>query len=106
MNTTENAEVSCEHCGACCRDMRVPLFEIGERNELPVNEAAHNELATFREHVNDTLLASDKDYWPCCWLNLATMQCRHYESRPAVCREFEVGGEACLRHRKNWRIDK
>ena len=105
METTKQLSITCEHCGACCRDMRVPLFEIGESDELPRTCDAVDELATFREHVNDTLLASDIDFWPCCWLNLATMACRHYASRPAVCREFEVGSDECLQHRKNWNIE-
>lgn len=32
---------------------------------------------------------------PCIWLDLITGGCRHYELRPAVCREFEVGCKSC-----------
>lgn len=37
---------------------------------------------------------------PCIWLNRVTGQCRDYEMRPPVCREFEMGGEDCLRLRR------
>lgn len=36
---------------------------------------------------------------PCLWLDPLTRRCRHYEDRPPVCREFQVGSAACHRHR-------
>jgi Fe-S-cluster containining protein len=37
---------------------------------------------------------------PCIWLNLVTGECRHYNQRPDVCREFEVGNDSCRMLRK------
>ena len=41
---------------------------------------------------------------PCCWLAPETKECRWYEYRPAICRNFEVGGEDCLRVRDQHHI--
>lgn len=49
---------------------------------------------------------SGTDGMPCVWLNRVTGRCRHYEFRPDVCREFEVGGEACLRYREKEGLDE
>jgi Fe-S-cluster containining protein len=38
---------------------------------------------------------------PCIWLK-SDGTCRHYEHRPQVCRDFEVGCKACLRFRETW----
>ena len=37
---------------------------------------------------------------PCCWLDLETKRCRHYEHRPVVCSRFEPGGEICREDRE------
>jgi len=37
---------------------------------------------------------------PCCWLDPATKECRWYEYRPAICREFWAGSKACRRWRE------
>ena len=37
---------------------------------------------------------------PCLWYDAVTRRCKHYEFRPEICREFGVGGEGCLRMRK------
>jgi Fe-S-cluster containining protein len=38
---------------------------------------------------------------PCLWLDPQTRTCRHYEHRPEVCREFEVGSADCRRWRRH-----
>ena len=32
---------------------------------------------------------------PCIWFDLQTRQCRHYEHRPRICRDFERGTPEC-----------
>jgi Fe-S-cluster containining protein len=36
---------------------------------------------------------------PCSWL--VGGQCKHYQHRPEVCRQFELGGEECLEIRRH-----
>ncbi len=33
---------------------------------------------------------------PCYWFDHKTRQCKHYEYRPRVCRDFKVGCPDCL----------
>lgn len=37
---------------------------------------------------------------PCFWLDTTTRRCKNYEHRPATCREFEPGEDACLAYRR------
>ncbi len=43
---------------------------------------------------------------PCIWLDLETRQCRHYDYRPQMCRDFEIGNPHCLRLRESQGIDR
>ena len=40
------------------------------------------------------------DEAPCCWLDLVTGTCRHYEHRPDICRDFKRDTGACRTHRE------
>jgi hypothetical protein len=55
-------------------------------------------LAYWRAYA-EGLLPDCKGDVPCIWLQ-PDGTCRHYDLRPAICREFEVGGEDCLRIRR------
>jgi Fe-S-cluster containining protein len=35
----------------------------------------------------------------CLWFDAVTRQCKHYEHRPQLCRDYELGGQACLLRR-------
>lgn len=78
----ENPEITCEGCGACCMSVGWPPFDRDEEIEsLPPAVRAD-----FRIGVKDT---------PCTWLDEETRQCRHYEYRPDVCRDYEMGEFDC-----------
>ena len=36
----------------------------------------------------------------CIWFDPQKKNCRHHEFRPQLCRDFEIGSEACLRVRR------
>lgn len=36
------------------------------------------------------------DAKPCGFFDLATRKCRHYEHRPDICIDFEMGSDDCL----------
>jgi Fe-S-cluster containining protein len=40
-----------------------------------------------------------RDREPCFWFDDNTQRCKHYEYRPVICREFEVGSTSCLVYR-------
>ncbi len=80
--------LSCDDCGACCRLHVRPPFLPQELDVAP------------RELVRDIegrCGAGDgglDEAGPCIWLTAAG-RCAHYDDRPALCREFERGGEDC-----------
>jgi Fe-S-cluster containining protein len=86
-------------CGACCEHqagLPVTWYTVIEPDApLP---------ADLRREIDDTarrwngpgMWRGPGDDAPCVWYDAATKRCRHYENRPAVCREFEVGGPECL----------
>jgi Fe-S-cluster containining protein len=81
---------SCTGCAACCRAEAQPPFLSTELDRLPPALAAG-----LSEHASGL---PGESIGPCPWLS-ADGACRHYEDRPGVCREFEMGGEECLRVR-------
>ena len=63
----------------------------------------YNFLMAAPQEARDLAYASldrDEEEVPCCWLDLQTKQCRFYEFRPDICRDFEVGSEACIGSRR------
>ena len=100
MNTDK--VTSCEDCGLCCMGQNlVPGSDTwiarlsGEDPPRIIPPELMEELDTI---VCGPCGGSGDE--PCWWLNRATGRCQHYEFRPDVCREFEVGSEACLKCRK------
>ena len=92
-------QCSCAGCGVCCMHMATPPFDTAEEAELP--DSVKADLAAVRESRRWQYLVNGTDYVPCGWFDMVSRQCRHYEHRPSVCREFEVGGTYCV----NLRID-
>lgn len=94
--------VSCAGCGKCCETqagLPVVYYRVfGTIAELP----AHLQLEIQEIYVRWYGTGSWKgpaDQSPCVWYDAEAKRCKHYEYRPDVCREFEVGGEACLRYK-------
>jgi uncharacterized protein len=104
-------------CGCCCLHLGSPpgvLFDlrgaaVAEVQGLPMEQWPLSEWG--RSLPADALAAVLAHYreprpgaaGPCCWYDAATRRCRHYESRPGACREFEPGGESCLATRSFYR---
>ena len=100
-------QVTCDGCGACCLRMGYPPFtgmynHAAKRGDpewlaLPVDLAAEARQGAVDGRGDAEL--------PCVWLDLETRRCRNYDRRPSICREFEMGSEDCLRHRRRAGID-
>ena len=43
---------------------------------------------------------------PCIWFNPETLKCNHYEHRPQMCRDFEIGNPHCRRMRLERGVDQ
>ncbi len=88
---------SCDGCGACCMQQGHPPYTEDELAGVPADLKSSIEtyLAT---------LESDDSGRPCLWLDLETRQCRHYEERPQICRDFERGSTNCTLLRWRYQI--
>lgn len=107
---------SCENCGACCRHMIYPPFWSRWPLGTPENDPEWERLLRERPDLAAEIEADYErrkaagldraDYEaPCLWYDAATARCRHYDYRPGVCAEFEVGSEECRDHRRTCGID-
>lgn len=112
--------ISCSGCGACCLHMVQPPFSPPVIDPPPGYESMGDpephweRLVAERPNVAADLKAYSQRLWkgegpedgtPCYWFDPETRGCRHYEYRPDICREFELGGEGCLRARRTYGID-
>jgi uncharacterized protein len=97
-------EQSCHGCGACCMNIGMPPFMSFDDHEFEMlPRALQRELRSQRDQWIGPAEAPFEGQ-PCPWLNLETRQCRHYEHRPFLCREFRPGSEVCLEERERMGI--
>ena len=91
--------LSCDNCGACCVAMGHPQFyrtsDNADWNRLP--EDLKREVSEHIDALTDLDIGS-----PCIWLDMKTKQCKHYDHRPQMCRDFEIGNPHCLRMRESY----
>ena len=55
------------------------------------------------EEIDDRFLGLARGQEPqaqCLWYDAEMKRCRHYEWRPQICRDYELGGTACLLRRQ------
>lgn len=81
--------LSCERCALCCREQTEPPYLPTELDVLP------RELRRQIEQQQADPQTGGSKPAGCYWLG-PDGKCLHYEQRPLVCREFEMGGEDCL----------
>ncbi|MCA9115255.1 MAG: YkgJ family cysteine cluster protein [Planctomycetaceae bacterium] len=92
---------TCDGCGVCCEGIGSPVVlyasRPGELNPHPFRPAGlpASLLAEIDSHFAG-LRRGEEPQERCLWFDSATRRCRHYEWRPPICREFELGGAACL----------
>lgn len=85
--------------------MRTPPHDPMELAELPANlrDEIDNWTGTGDKPASprfDLSSVMNGGNIPCLWLDLTTGQCKNYEHRPAVCRDFDVGCISCRMLRK------
>ncbi len=95
---TELPILDCDDCSACCMNVGHPHFWrfSADPHWQALPQALKEQVNTYIESLQEDDLGQ-----PCIWLDLETRRCQHYEHRPQMCRDFEVGGEHCRRLRKN-----
>lgn len=110
--------LTCDGCGVCCLHMRSPPHMV-----YTTKDGAHSSMGGLAQDDYDRLMAApeearqirlaglldplDKrpDHSPCSWLDQNTLKCRFYEFRPDICRDFEVGCDACHGHREFYGLE-
>lgn len=87
--------LTCDDCGVCCMQIGTPPYT-GIDGDVPPPWLEWN--------VNRHCDRLDRRL-PCIWYDLKTRRCQHYEHRPQICRDFEVGCFDCLEFRRDHKID-
>jgi Fe-S-cluster containining protein len=93
-------KITCDDCGKCCSGQAyLPLagnlLDNDQRRDLGW-EIVVLPIA-LQEELERGLAANPRFEGTCVWFDPETKGCRHYELRPSTCREFEMGGEDCVR---------
>lgn len=89
--------VDCTTCGGkCCSRIRTPPFvrSLKEGDRFEDDEIWDQLTATQKAEIDRHIMSDAPDDSPCLWLRDG--RCQHYEQRPSICRDFEMGGEECL----------
>jgi Fe-S-cluster containining protein len=85
----------CQNCCACCQFCGEPPFATqAEYDNLPND--LRNELDThYAGIVANGLFSRGVLKLPCLWLDVENQLCLHYDYRPLICSNFEIGGTDC-----------
>lgn len=84
---------TCDDCGVCCLEIGSPPFLGFELESLPQDLR----IEVFKQ---ESLGDREGSGQPCYWYDQVTRKCKHYEHRPMICRDFEIGSEFCLAYRE------
>ncbi|GHA79199.1 YkgJ family cysteine cluster protein [Cognatilysobacter bugurensis] len=84
-------DVECSACDAVCCRLTVVLLP-GDRVPEHLTELTDEGLP---------VMARDEDGW-CVAIDSARMCCSIYETRPAICRKFAMGGPYCREVREEY----
>jgi Fe-S-cluster containining protein len=92
--------LTCDHCGACCMHIAAPPYTYDELVEMvdqhpDAYTELYPDLCTAIDRRDMTVAMGDTDEIPCGFFDEKSCQCKHYDHRPAICREFEPGCEPC-----------
>jgi Fe-S-cluster containining protein len=109
-------QVTCEGCGVCCMVVRTPPFCVIWEGDVPTaidqTEESLEEVrmalavpAAMRKVLSKhSIFEVLQEESPCIWFDMATKKCKHYDLRPPICRDFEMGSRFCLEHRERFGI--
>lgn len=100
---------SCSDCGLCCQGIGSPAMLLRSMPRLrgphPYRRAGFpQELADELDRHFLGLQRGQEPQEQCLWYDDQTKSCRHYEWRPQICHDYELGGQECLTLRAKHRI--
>lgn len=100
--------LSCEGCGACCREQGAPPDYVALRMNphFATDPSFGDDLARFRDMTGEPLRLLDQylderqagrrsENGVCVWFDTAKGNCRFYDLRPSTCRVFELDSPGC-----------
>ncbi|MGE5195593.1 MAG: YkgJ family cysteine cluster protein [Deltaproteobacteria bacterium] len=96
---------ACSDCGLCCEGIGSPVAVYATRPGLEARHPFRPEglppelIREIDEHFLG-LFRGQEPQEQCLWFDPVARCCRHYEWRPQVCRDYELGGPACLSLRR------
>jgi Fe-S-cluster containining protein len=96
---------TCESCGLCCEKIGSPVLIYATRAGLPEphpfrpTDIPQRLVDEIDAHFSG-LFRGQEPQRACLWFDSAARRCGHYEWRPQVCRDYELGGPACLIERR------
>lgn len=95
----------CEGCGLCCEGIGSPvLLYATTRHDIQPHPfrppGLPEELVREIDERFAGLNRGEEPQGRCLWFDPAARRCRHYEWRPQICRDYELGGRACLERRR------
>ena len=97
--------LSCDGCGLCCERIGAPVLLYQSRPDIvgphPLRPPGLPDelIAEIDAHFLG-LTRGQEPQAQCLWFDPAARRCKHYEWRPQVCRDYELGGRACLAERR------
>lgn len=100
--------LDCNDCGACCLTMGHPRYfwnqSVGSDVDRIWIKLPAYLVREIEDHI-ESLVDDQSDFGkPCIWFDPEKKNCRHHGHRPQVCRDLDVGSEACLRSRRQFNI--
>ena len=96
---------SCDGCGLCCEGIGSPVLlyasrpGFGEPHPYRPVGLPQELIAEIDSHFSG-LTRGQEPLARCLWFDPVARQCQHYEYRPQVCIDYELGGRACLSRRR------
>ena len=98
---------SCDGCGLCCEKIGSPVLLYASRPEIqglhPFRPSGLPEALILEiDETFSGLRRGEEPQEQCLWFDPEKRRCKHYEWRPQVCRDYELGSEACLIERREY----
>ena len=101
--------INCEGCGVCCMTFGHPRYfwtqdqgSMIDQYWIDLPQPLVDEIEAYLETLAGDC---DADFGkPCIWFDKDRLNCTHHQHRPQVCRDFEIGGESCVRLRRQFGI--
>lgn len=94
----------CEDCGLCCEGVGSPVLLYQTNPGTGANSLRPDDLpAELIEEIDEHFQGLARGEEPqeyCLWFDPERRACRHYQWRPQICRDYEMGGTSCLERRR------